>query len=80
MSASDSPGQAGRPTLEALVDEYASIGREYVESLRKAGIRFAPEHAHDTEIAQLREELRRRGAQMRNGGASVCIGWLSTPR
>ncbi|MEC4176809.1 radical SAM protein [Adlercreutzia sp. R7] len=67
-----------RPTLAAWLAEYEAIAADYVESLRAAGIDFAPKHVDAAERAALKERLARKGARFRNGDASISTGPLST--
>ena len=65
------------PVLQSALDEYATIGNTYVKTLEGKGLKFAPAGEHAAEIAALRDELESRGAEMRNAGASIRVGWLS---
>lgn len=65
-------------TLDEALREYAEIGEEFVESLRAQGIAFAEPGADEGEIAAAMERLRDAGVAIRNGGASVCSGDIST--
>lgn len=67
-----------RPTLAAWLAEYDEIENDYIQRLRDLGIEFAKPHACDARAAQLRAELAAGGACMRNAGASVCSGALSS--
>lgn len=63
--------------LNAALQKYAAVEDNYVEALRQKGLRFAERGAGEDRIAQLREELRSRGAQFKNAGASIVVGWQS---
>ena len=67
----------GNAALERALEKYAAIERDYVDALRAKGVKFAPAHASDARIAELRAELRRRGARFVNAGASIVVGWQS---
>lgn len=67
-----------RPTLAAWLAEYEAIGRDYVGRLRRLGIDFAEEGACAEAERDVRERLRAKGAVLRNGGASVVSGALSS--
>lgn len=68
----------GRPTLDTWLDEYASIEAEYVAALESMGVEFAPYAADAAQSAQLRAELRARGARFLNGGSSISTGFISS--
>lgn len=63
--------------LEAAFDKYAAVESNYVEALREKGLKFTEPHAGDERIAQLRDELAKRGAAFKNAGASIVVGWQS---
>lgn len=67
-----------RPTLAAWLAEYEAIETDYVESLRQAGIEFAPRDADAEERAALKKRLAQKGARFRNGDASISVGPLSS--
>ncbi len=67
-----------RPTLDAWLAEYSAIEGDYLCDLRKRGIDLAVSHAFDIELSQARARLCESGAQIRNGGASICAGSLSS--
>lgn len=67
-----------RPTLQAWIDEYAAIEREYRDALQNRGVEFAAEHASEVAAREMRERLRAKGALFRNAGASVSTGALSS--
>ncbi len=72
--------QARRTANEALdraLSHYDTVRSDYLDALREHGIEFAPAGASDAEIARLRGELRTRGAEFRNAGASIRVGWIS---
>lgn len=49
----------------------------YIEALREKGLTFADADTRHDAIDELRRQLADRGAEMRNGGASIRVGWLS---
>ncbi|MGI6217391.1 MAG: radical SAM protein [Coriobacteriales bacterium] len=63
--------------LKAALREYVKVRNNYINALHKKGIEFEEPHAEDEEISKLRNELRDRGANFRNAGASISVGWLS---
>ncbi|MBR3689714.1 MAG: radical SAM protein, partial [Eggerthellaceae bacterium] len=63
--------------LAAAVRKYAAVEDSYVNALREKGLKFAERGAGEERIAQLREELASRGAQFKNAGASIVVGWQS---
>lgn len=67
-----------RPTLAAWLAEYGEIENDYIQRLRALGIEFAKPHACDARVARLRAELAANGACVRNAGASICSGALSS--
>ena len=69
---------ASRSTLDAWLAEYSAIEVEYLEGLRKRGIDLAAPHALDSGILRARAHCAASGACLRNGGASVCVGSLSS--
>lgn len=69
---------APRPTLDAWLAEYEAIEADYLGGLRKRGIDLAAPRALDAEISHARERLAVAGACVRNGGASICAGNLSS--
>ena len=60
--------------LRSALREYDEIERRYVSTLQGMGLKFAPAHAADDEIASLRAQLRDAGAVFRNAGASILAG------
>ena len=67
-----------RPTLAAWLAEYDEIENDYIQRLRALGIEFAKPHTCDAQVARLRAELASGGARVRNAGASICSGALSS--
>ena len=63
--------------LSAALAEYAAVEADYIKALQDKGLKFAPSHASDELIASLREQLAARGAQFKNAGASIVVGWQS---
>ena len=71
--------QSGKanPALDAAVELYEDIARDYTEALAGTGIVFAPYDGERAEAAALLGQLRAVGARVRNGGASVVLGDIS---
>lgn len=67
-----------RPTLQAWLDEYASIEQEWMDGLRSHGVEFAERDVDTAAIAAVRERLAEKGARFLNGGASVSVGPISS--
>lgn len=63
--------------LAAALRGYEETIEGYVAQLEEKGLAFAPKDAGAARIAELRAALRERGAEFRNGGASIRTGWLS---
>ncbi len=63
--------------LQAAFDHFDKIEKDYVGALSAKGLKFAERGAHFARVADLREQLARRGATFRNAGASISTGWLS---
>ncbi|MEI3376487.1 MAG: radical SAM protein [Coriobacteriales bacterium] len=64
-------------SLQSALRTFERTEENYVAALREKGLAFAEAHARDAIIAELRTELAKRGAEMRNAGASIRVGWLS---
>lgn len=67
----------GNRALEEALASYEAVERNYIAALEAKGLVFAPAHAADERIADLRAQLASRGASFRNAGASISTGWLS---
>ena len=65
------------PVLRNALREHDAIVDRYVTALEDKGLKFEQPRAGDAEIARLRDELAKRGAEFRNAGASIRTGWLS---
>ena len=65
------------PILEAELAEYAAGAQSYLDALREKGIVFAEEGANQKRIDELRGQLKEKGAQFKNAGASIVWGWQS---
>lgn len=63
--------------LRAALRHYDEVRDTYLRALGEHGVEFAPAGSSDAEIARLRGELEKRGAQFRNAGASIRMGWIS---
>lgn len=63
--------------LETALKDYAAVGERYVAALEEKGLVFAPAGEGAARRDELREELRRRGVEFRNAGASLSMGFLS---
>ena len=68
---------AGNDSLRAALRHYDEVRETYLRALAEHGVEFAPAGSSDAEIAQLRDELAQRGAEFRNAGASIRVGWIS---
>ena len=68
---------AGNDSLRAALRHYDEVRETYLRALAEHGVEFAPAGSSDAEIAQLRDELAQRGAEFRNAGASIRMGWIS---
>ena len=68
---------ADRPTLAAWLGKYDEIYEEYLSKLASSGVRFA-DRDEPGSLAELRGRLAAKGALIRNGGASISHGWLSS--
>lgn len=64
-------------SLQSALRSFERVEENYVDALREKGLTFAEPHARDAAITALRAELAERGAEMRNAGASIRVGWLS---
>ena len=67
----------GNDSLRAALRHYDEVRETYLRALAEHGVEFAPAGSSDDEIAQLRDELAQRGAEFRNAGASIRMGWIS---
>ena len=65
------------PALEEALASFDTIEKTYVAALQKKGLVFAERVSHEQRVAQLHAQLKERGAQFRNAGASIRTGWLS---
>ena len=65
------------PALEEALASFDTIEKTYVAALQKKGLVFAERGSHEERAAQLHAQLKERGAQFRNAGASIRTGWLS---
>ncbi|MBQ9001901.1 MAG: radical SAM protein [Eggerthellaceae bacterium] len=63
--------------LKQALSEYDDVRKRYIAALEEHGIVFAEEGANDARIQQLRDELRKAGAEFKNAGASIVYGWQS---
>ena len=63
--------------LQSELREYKKGGYAYLNALRDKGIAFAQPNANQARIDELRDELRAKGAQFKNAGASIVWGWQS---
>lgn len=57
--------------------DYAGVEERYVRALEEKGLKFVPRGQGEQRRRELREALRERGVEFRNGGASLSSGWLS---
>ena len=65
------------PTLERELEEYAEGANAYLDALREKGIVFAEADVNQKHIDELRAQLKERGAEFKNAGASIVWGWQS---
>ena len=65
------------PILDSELQEYANGTKTYLNALRQKGIIFAEEGANQKRIDELRAQLKEKGAQFKNAGASIVWGWQS---
>ncbi|MGN0078885.1 MAG: radical SAM protein [Coriobacteriales bacterium] len=65
------------PALEEALASFDAIEKTYVAALQKKGLKFAERGSHEERVAQLHAQLKERGAEFRNAGASIRTGWLS---
>lgn len=63
--------------LDSALRDCAKVEENYVSALEAKGLEFEPAHEGSQRIARLREELEKKGAKIRNAGASISTGWLS---
>lgn len=63
---------------QAWLDEYDGIYRDYLASVEAAGVPLAAENDDRAKVATLVERAAAKGADVRNGGASICVNGLST--
>ena len=67
----------GNASLDAAVGSFERVEQRYVEALEEKGLKFAARGCHEKRVEELESELRKRGAEFRNAGASIKTGWLS---
>lgn len=63
--------------LASALASYDEVRRNYLDALKEHGVEFAAEGSSNEERERLRAALRGRGAEFRNAGASIRIGWIS---
>ena len=63
--------------LEKELAEYASGTKTYLDALRDMDIVFAEEGENQKHIDALRAQLKDKGAEFKNAGASIVWGWQS---
>lgn len=63
--------------LATALRSYDDVRDQYLRALEGHGVKFAEPGSSDARIAELRGQLRRRGAEFRNAGASIRVGWIS---
>ncbi|MCL1798953.1 MAG: radical SAM protein [Eggerthellaceae bacterium] len=66
------------PQLQHWLDVYDDIYADYLGQLEGAGIVFAAPGSSEKAARELRARLEGLGASVRNGGASIAAGWLSS--
>ncbi len=63
--------------LKEALDSFSKVESDYVRALEGKGLKFAPRNAHLAHVEELHRQLKERGAEFRNAGASIRTGWLS---
>lgn len=63
--------------LASELREYEQGAQAYVHALKEKGVKFAEAGVNQQRIDALREQLRAKGAQFKNAGASIVWGWQS---
>lgn len=63
---------------QAWLDEYEGIYTDYLSQVEAAGVALAAAEVDDQEKRELLDRVAAKGAEIRNGGASVCVNGLST--
>ncbi len=63
--------------LRNALEKYEAVGNDYIAALEGKGLKFAEAHSGADRIAELRAQLKERGAQFKNAGASIVWGWQS---
>ncbi len=69
---------SNNPALRHWLDVYDSIYDDYLKDIASTGVRLSAPHAYRAETEALLARLREKGATLRNAGASVSTGMLST--
>ncbi len=69
--------QVDNPALDRAIGLYRDIASDHMRALSSTGVAFAPCDEVRAGRRELLEQLRRVGARVRNGGASVALGPLS---
>lgn len=62
---------------QAWLDEYEGIYADYLSCVEAAGVTLAEVGVDEQEMGDLLERVTSKGAEIRNGGASVCVNGLS---
>lgn len=78
MTVGQSRAQSGNPSLDRALRLYRSIEDDYVRAIEATGAAFALRDEDRLEARDLLARLEAAGARIRNGGASVSYGFLST--
>ena len=63
--------------LEEALASFDNVEKAYVSALEKKGLVFAERGSHEQRVRELHGQLKERGAEFRNAGASIRTGWLS---
>ena len=77
MTAKPKRAVAANPACDAAIALYEGIARDYIAAVADTGVVFEPRDDAREETARLVEELRARGARVRNAGASIVTGAIS---
>ena len=63
---------------QAWLDEYEGILADYLSQIEAAGVTLAEVHSGKQEKRELLARVTAKGAEIRNGNASICVNGLST--
>ncbi len=63
--------------LSRALESFAKVEQNYIEALEAKGLCFAAHDSHVEHTQELCRQLKECGAEFRNAGASIRLGWLS---